>query len=100
MAIDFNTAILDLNGQELIAGEAGTIKAVCLQGLIATFPDEQDLPVGEKVKRFCLATKIAPGGSIDLTCDEVGLLKMVVGKGFGPLVVGRVWAAIDPASIQ
>ena len=55
-------------------------------------PQQEDAGLNddEKLKIFRLHLKIAKGGEVDLTADEVVLLKKRVSKAFNPLIYGRV----------
>lgn len=90
-------AILDLDG---VAIPDLTVGAVCANALIATFADEASLSGDEKLRRFMLAQRIVTAEQVDLIAEEIALIKLLVGKGYGALVVGRVWAAIDPVSVR
>ena len=69
-----------------------TLKAVCATALTAVFKDEQNLPAEKKVLRFTLAQKIvATKEAIELNPEEVVMIKKLVGKMSGPLVVGQVY---------
>lgn len=99
-AIDFTQVLKDLDGKpirheglELAVGEAASI------ALLAPFQDEQT-KLGQKTRRFLLAIKVRQGNDAKLTADEVKEIKDVVEKAFAPLVVGRVWEVIDPASME
>ncbi len=54
----------------------------------------------QKAKRFLLAIKVRQAKDAKLTSDEVTEIKKVVAKGYSPLVVGRVWEIVDPASME
>lgn len=106
---DFSTPIKDLDGNDLvdpmtIAGE-GTVKVVTLarvaaNALVQNYPDEAGLAGDVKVKRFMLALKVTGAGELDLTAEDVAVLKERIAKAYGPLVVGRAWALLDPASVK
>jgi len=102
--IDFNTPMMSIDGKPITdeKGAAGTVtlKKIALEALLTGFPDETTLPGEEKAKRYVLAVKIAAAdGKLELTSEEVTMLRKVVGKGYGPLVVGQVWKIIDPATM-
>lgn len=99
-ALDFTQVLKDLDGKpiknddkELTLGEAATI------ALLAPFQDEQ-AKGDTKAKRFLLAIKVRQAKDAKLTAEEVKEIKDVVAKAFAPLVVGRVWEIIDPASME
>lgn len=95
--MDTKTPIIDLDG---IALPDLTVGSACATALLAAFPDEADIRGEEKVRRFLLAQRIVTSESVDLTAEDIALIKHLVGKGYGALVVGRVWAALDPVSIR
>jgi len=50
----------------------------------------------ERFNRFVLAEKIKKAdGEVDLTVDELGVIKKVVGEHPNPLIVGRIWNFIE-----
>lgn len=52
---------------------------------------DDDKTTGEmKKKRYLIAKKVSKGGMIDLSQPEIDLINDCVGKGFMPLIVGRV----------
>lgn len=102
LAIDFKAEMTDIAGKPIPADigkpEPLTLQRVCEDALVASYPDEQTLSPGEKNLRFWLAVKIH-NGEQNLSADEITLLKKVVGKAYGPLVVGRAYGMLDPNSI-
>lgn len=101
MKIDFSKPILDLAGMPVKQTEAAdspdaTLATVATGALMATFPDERELSGTDKAARFHLAMKLTNGGDVDLKVEDVALLKNLIGKAFGPLVVGRAYDLLDP----
>jgi len=105
MKIDFSTPICDFDGKPLplikegkvVEDKTVTLATVCVEALNATFPDERELDGKEKFDRFMLASKVYSGGEIDLKVEDLAMIKKLVGKAYGPLVVGRVYELIDEA---
>lgn len=96
--IDFTSILLDLDSKPLKDGETiYTLGHVSTNALIVTHVDER-IDGEEKVKRFMLACK-TKGPAVTLTAEEIALIKKLVGKAYGPLVVGRAWALLDPPSV-
>lgn len=96
--IDFTSILLDFDDQPIKDGDAiVTLGKVARNALIATYPDERG-EGDEKLKRFLLAAKCS-GPGVTLTAEETALAKKLVGKAYGPLVVGRAWALLDPPSV-
>jgi hypothetical protein len=101
LAIDFKAPITQLDGSTIpVSGEDKsplTLGKVCEDSLVATLPNDQPTPA-EKNQRFWIALKIHEGKS-DLTADEITITKKVIGLAYGPLVIGRAYALLDPASV-
>ena len=99
MLIDFKKPILDLKGEPMKNGENPFLLGMaCQEALTATFQDEQALPAPEKVKRFMLALKIEGALPVDVSIEDAAEIKKLVGKAYGPLIVGRVYEIFDAAS--
>jgi len=100
--IEFSTAITDLAGQPLKEGETiATVRSVTVNALQALFADEQNLAGGEKVHRALLAQRIYDAKEpLALKVEDVALIKKLVGKAYGPLVVMRAWAVLDPQAVK
>jgi hypothetical protein len=98
MKVNFNQEIKKING-ESIANGASTqtlLKDVAVEAILAVYQDEHNLPGADKAKRFVLATRIyANPADIDLTVEEVADVKKLIGKAYGPLIVGQAFAMLD-----
>jgi hypothetical protein len=100
MMIDFDEPIRSLDGTNVKADEALTVGSCSIAALQQIFQGE-DATAEIKVKRFKLALRIADASEpIALSNDEVATLKLVVGKFWNPLVVGRVFEAVDPEGMK
>lgn len=98
MKVDFKTPILDLHGKEIIEDKHKvTLGSVCCSALITVLPNENQNAEG-KVRRFQMALIAAKGGKQDITVEQVVELKELIGRCFGPLVVGRVHEIFDAVS--
>lgn len=96
MKINFDAALLDLKGEEMKDGEtAVTLKTVAVNALFAPFPDEREIDGNEKAKRFNLGLRIDAGGEIEVSAEEISLVKKLIGKAFPVLVVGRAYQLIE-----
>lgn len=99
--MDFTTPLQNLNGTPLLmeGGASMTLGDAAANALISQYPDET--PSGaDKVKRWSLAMRVHSAQQVELTADDIKLVKDFVAKAFGPLVVGQVWAILDPASVK
>jgi len=74
-----------------------TMSKAIIYALTANFEDEKELTGEEKVKRFMIAQKIyrKREGTIDSTAEEVALIKKLVGKAWGTIVVGKIWELLE-----
>jgi hypothetical protein len=100
MRLDFSAPIKALDGQPLMQdGKPVTLASVASGVLLMAFPDEgQTLSADEKIQRFRLAEKVVGGGERELKVEDIALIKKLVAKAYGPLVVGRVFDLIEPNS--
>ena len=102
MKINFDSKILDFNEKPLkenINGKTvdSDLKFYSILALTANSKDPSKQLGGiEKVKRFTLAQKINCGGEIELTVEEISLIKQLIGEIFIVLVVGRCYELLDP----
>lgn len=110
MKIDVTQQIKDLGGTLMvtskkvcpvcgeIAGkeEPMTIRLVLTRALVAVYADERSLSGDDKLIRWHLALKIMDSDEPDLEAKEVVLAKEMIGKMYGPVVVGRTWPILDP----
>lgn len=111
MKIDFSTVLNDLKGVPLKDGlppaegqedkrEELTLGSVVCSALLATYPDENNLDPKVKFQRFKLAEKASDGGEQELTVEDAAEIKKLLGKAWGPLVMGRAYEILDPPSEQ
>lgn len=76
-------------------GEPYTIGKICIEALTNTYQDETDLSGQEKFERWNLAQKLHGENQAEISVEEATLIKTLVGKGYGPVIVGPVYTAID-----
>ena len=87
--------ICQMCGQVVSETEPMTVRLAATRALIAVYRDEQNLAGDEKVARFHLALKVTNEDEPDLKAEDIVLIKKLVGKMYGPVVVGRVWSILD-----
>jgi hypothetical protein len=98
--VKFNgaTALLTLAGAPLLTPDKSpaTLGGISAEALVMTFGDEPTLSGEEKRKRYRFAHRISRSVvPLDLTPEEVVLLRGLVAKAYGPLVVGQVWDLLE-----
>lgn len=95
MKRNFSEVIKDLDGTSIVEnGKEVTFAQIARSALMSMFEDEKSLGGEEKAKRFALAMKIEPK-MIELTAEEVSLLKTLIGKAFGVIVVGQSYLFLE-----
>lgn len=88
----------DESGDPIVIKQANevTLKTACFRALNTTIEGDDRLVDDEKIKMYLLAGKIAKGGDVDLSADEVVLLKKRIGRAFTYIAVGRCFELLDP----
>lgn len=105
-AIDFSQPVIGDDGkpmcQEAVKdGEPcapdriATLGRVVKIALYASFPDEQSLSGEDKYKRAEIAQAITGASDVKLKQSDRELVKKLVGKLYGPLVVYAVWNMLE-----
>lgn len=77
-----------------------TLGLVCRHALSANFQDEQGVAAEKKFERGMLAYKIAKGEIQALSAEEITLIKPLIGKFYGPVVVLRAFMLLDPVGAE
>jgi len=99
MKIKMNQAIVGLNGKQIeLLEKKLNLGDVCAEALVNNHPDEKGVAGKEKLERFELAIKVYKGKDVELTSEEITLIKKLVAFSYAPLVCGQVWKMIDPKS--
>lgn len=92
MKIDFDAALLNAAGTDLIDGESGEpirLLTVAIGALTRPTKTDQNSSLDQKVKVFRLAQQVAPGGVHDLSPEDVALLRQRINEAFpSPAIVG------------
>lgn len=105
-AIDFSQKIRSLEGvpvcaveikptEECPADKHFTLALAARNALFSQFEDEKNLSGEDKYKRAALATTIGNGGEVKLKAEDVALLKKLIGKAYGPLLVLQAWNMLE-----
>ncbi len=98
MKIDITQQLVGYNGEPIQNGASAlTLRSVCCEALTAAYPEEK-LAGEEKVRRFELARLLYAEDEPDVSVEDLALVKQLVGKGYGPVVVGPAWLLLDPAA--
>lgn len=77
-----------------IGDKTATLRECAIEALLATYPDERQDGV-ESSKRYDIFLKIDMDGEIEISSEEVSLIKALIGKRFPPLAVGQFYKLIE-----
>ena len=95
MKRNLDTPILQLDGTEF--ADKATLGTVCFSAVVAVIPDDQNSEIYQKIALYNLAKILAIGGEVDLTAEDIVLLKERVGKVISNVVaIGRVFELLEP----
>ena len=97
MLINFDVALTDISGH-LVAenGKDVSIKTLVTTALINNYADETGLAGEEKFSRFNLALRLHnTSGAVEVSVEELVLIKKLVTKAYTTLAVGRIYALIE-----
>lgn len=102
MNIEWDTVIVMENGKAIPDLQADgekkpdlTLGLAAQHALFASYSDEQNLKGEEKFKRGALAVRISEEKPPALTAEEIVLIKNLVAKMYGAIVVYRCWLLLD-----
>lgn len=105
--IDFSQVLTDQSGKPITTpapdGQPAapfTLGVAATQALFGSYPDEQNLSGKTKFERGTLAMKLAKGGRVVLSPEDVTMIKDLIGKAYSPLVVMRAWSMLDPTKVD
>ena len=66
-----------------------------LQTALMTIMRGENTDGAEKVTRYALAMRVHQSDEVELNVEERAKLKDLVGKIYGPLIVGQVWEMLE-----
>lgn len=94
----YGKKIMTPHGPEDIAPAPLTVRYGCSAALMAAAPNERALTLDQKMRRHRLGARIEhhPDSDIDLTAEDVVLLKEYINTTWPTAVVGPLVDAIDP----
>ena len=100
MKITTNQVLKDYEGKDIIEESAkGEKRTITIRDVFSvalnTQTKDEVITAEEKAKVFQISTKLYTGNEVDLTVDQLSLIKERVGKIYNPLVYGRVCELID-----
>lgn len=95
MKINTQYVLKDLNDNPIKDKDKETTLETVLTTSLLSQGVHENPDGNEKYKRFKLAHRIIAGGVVDLSAEDIVLLKKVVGQTYMALVVGRVYDILE-----
>lgn len=101
--IDFTQVLTDLDGTPIPAQADGKNSEPLTLGMAAktalvTQMEGDPTSGADKLDRYELAKKVQKGKHVELTTDEITMIKNRIMKGYAPVVVGAALPLLDPAT--
>jgi len=102
MKVNVNVNFKTLDGKDIPANpqniEEGSmnLKNVCVASLLAPL-EEEKLDGNEKAKRYSIAQTIydCKEGYVELSVEDISLLKKLIGNMYLPLIVGQAYSFLE-----
>ena len=102
MKILFNQTLMTIHNKpfEGMTNEKGEkenldLKKVCVEALLSVDPDNRSEDGAQKFKNWELAKKINVDSEVELTAEEISLIKAKVGKFYAPAIVGPAFSLLE-----
>lgn len=97
MLVKVNVLLKTLAGETMkdnVDGQAvdATVKTAIVNAVLAPVQKESGI---DKVKKFNLAQRVYKEDEVELTAEEISLIKTCIGENFAPIVVGQVWNLLE-----
>ena len=93
MKRNLDQVMTDLDGKDF--GDKATLKQVCFGAISTPMQGDDQIPLDKKMKQYSLLQKINAGGEVDLSAEDIALIKERGGKLFPILVFGRMVDALE-----
>jgi len=101
MKVEIAGGPVTLDGKPFVdeKGEPMSFKFIVANALLGHYQDEQNLDGAEKLKRWQLAKRVHESDEVvDLTAEEIVLVKTLVAKAFVTPVCAQVWELLEGAA--
>ena len=96
MLKNIDTKILNLDGTPALNGQKeASMKDLIIDCLMDGSLLDQGASGEDKLKNYLLAVRCKDGGEVDLSIEDLALLKKLVGKKYAPLAVGQFYQFCD-----
>ena len=112
MKIDFKQSLTNLDGSPLEVTvtacsmcrrpretKPATLQDLCSDALVQGYRDARGQPIElsgeESVRRYDLARRIINEGTVEVTPEDLTLIRELVAKRYTPLYAGQAWTMLD-----
>ena len=93
MKVNVNVQIKDLDGNDI---EGITVKGIIVQALTVLGEEDKNMTGDMRYTQYDLARRITEAGDVaELKAEDIVLIKKLVGKMYQPIVVGRIYDALE-----
>lgn len=97
MKVNVDKVLKNIDGsniKDVVDGKAvdAKLKTILVNAVLAPVDKESGV---DKVKKYELAKMIHKGKTIDLTSEDITMLKDAVALGYAPLIVGQVFEMLE-----
>lgn len=72
-----------------------TLQRVSINALMTPMEDEKNLSGEEKFARYKLASRINASSIVEVTAEEIAMLKKLIGNVYAPIIVGPAFEALE-----
>jgi putative N-acetylmannosamine-6-phosphate epimerase len=96
MKRDLDEAMRDLDGKPF--ADNATLKQVIFAAVTSQTQDDAAMPVAEKMMLYGLAQAVNRGGVVELTAEQIAVVKARIGKLYPVLVVGEAYRLLEQNS--
>ncbi len=102
MKINFDTILMTLDGKSIkeSPNEDSDDLTLATASVVALFNTGPDVKGPEKLNRFVLAQRIKQNPIVDLSAEDITIIRKEIGVTYGPLVYGRASEILDLETVK
>lgn len=93
MKRDFDQVMLDFDGKPF--GDNATLKSVVFMVLSGQLEGDDKAPLDQRLKQYALVQKIHKGGVVDVSAEDITLIKTRAPKCLSLIAMGRLCEMLE-----
>lgn len=93
MKLDFSKPLKNLDGS--VSEGAPLLRDVSIRALVETLDSDRNKSGEDKFKRAVLAQRLLGSSDIEVSVEEVSLIKQRIGEFFAPVLVYGAWKILE-----